>query len=208
MSHSPAGNNADVASVCRLVPSLLNMIQLSTVFLDRAPFACVGHTAWQVEGLLLPPSNTDVPHECWTVVLKFLRVRGCCARSRIAPPNPAAASLTTFAGAPRHVVCARRRICSCRPRPLQLACVRCAAPRAAGGHAVAALPRTCGAAGQAIPWQRAAAAAVLRQPPVRPADPPRRCCRPQRALQRTAQIYRLYRQALLQRRRAQALAQS
>jgi hypothetical protein len=137
----------------------------------------------------------------------------CAARAtRVAPPNPAAASLTTFAGAPRHVarvyfVYARRRICSCRPRPLQRACARFAAPRAAGGHAVAALARTCGTAGQAIPWQRAAAAAVLRQPPVRPADPPRRCCRPQRSLQRRAQIRRLHRQALLQRRRAQALAQ-
>jgi hypothetical protein len=133
-----------------------------------------------------------------------------CA-TRVASPNPAAASLTTFAGAPRHVprghvVCARRRICSCRPRPLQRACARFAAPRAAGGHAVAALTRTCGAAGQAIPLQRADAAAVLRQPAVRPADPPRRCCRPQRALQRRAQIHRLHRQALLQRRRAQALA--
>jgi hypothetical protein len=130
--------------------------------------------------------------------------------TRVAPQNPAAACLTTFAGAPRHaprghVVCAGRRICSCRPRPLQRACAHFAAPRAAGGHAVAALARTCGAAGQAIPWQRAAAAAVLRQPPVRPAVPPRRCCRPQRALQRRAQMHRLHRQALLKRRRAQAL---
>ena len=95
----------------------------------------------------------------------------CAARAtRVAPPNPAAASLTLRTVFPRqHVVCARRRICSCRPRPLQRACARFAAPRGAGGHAVAALARTCGAAGQAIPWQRAAAAAVLRQPPVRPA---------------------------------------
>ncbi len=142
------------------------------------------------------------------------RSQSAARATRVAPPNPAAASLMTFAGARRknrhvsrrHAACAWRRICSCRTRPLQRACARFAAPRAAGGHAVAALPRTCGAARQAIPWQRAAAAAVLRQPPVRPAPSPRRCCQPQRLLQRRAQIHCLHRQALLQRRRAQALA--
>ncbi len=153
-------------------------------------------------GTLWPGAGLRCSSFCGYAV--FARVVGMCrARDACCATEPAAASLTTFAGAPLHVVCARRRICSCRPRPLQRACARFAAPRAAGGHAVAALARTCGAAGQAIPWQRAAAAFVLRQPPVHPADPPRRCCRPQRALQHRAQIRRLHRQALLQRRRAQ-----
>ena len=205
MSHSPAGNQTDVASVCRLVLSLLNMPQLSRISLRR-PSACVAHAAWQGEGnlrgcrcrpaTLWPGAGGRCSSFCGYAV--FARAVVMC-RSR----DVCCATLTTFAGAPRHVVCARRRICSSRPRSLQRACARFAAPCAAGGHAVAALACTRGAAGQAIP---SAAVAVLRQPPVHPADPPRRCCRPQRALRRRAQIYRLHRQALLQRRRAQALA--
>jgi hypothetical protein len=80
MSHSRAGNQTDVASVCRLVPSLLKKLQLSRIFLDHRPSACIRHAAWQGEGLPLPPS--DAVPKGWTPVLEFLRVRGACARSR------------------------------------------------------------------------------------------------------------------------------
>ena len=53
------------------------------LYLDQAPSACVGHAAWQGEGLPLPPS--DAVAKGWTAVLEFLRVRGVCARSRNVP---------------------------------------------------------------------------------------------------------------------------
>jgi len=211
-------NNAPVAAACRLVACILHNLKLTTLHPGHSPSACVAHAAWQGEGLPLLPS--DVVAEDWTPVLEFLRVRCVCARSRNVPrarrvlrsraplqfPSPSS-QVHRVLFRENVLVCARRRICSCRPRPLLRACARSAAPRAAERHAVAALARTRVAAAQAVPWQRAAAAAVLRQPPVRPAAPPRRCCRPWRSLQRRAQLHRPNREALLQRRCAQALAQ-
>ena len=140
MSHTFAGNNTDVASVCRLVPSLLNKPQLSRVYLDHKPSACVGHDAWKSAGLPAPPG--EVVAEGWIATLSFIRVRRVCApfrkplRSRPmfhhhAPHTSAAAALTTFAACrhvPRpHAACARRRIRSCRVRELPRACSCCAA---------------------------------------------------------------------------------
>jgi hypothetical protein len=44
---------------------------LSIKFLDHQPSACVGHAAWQREGLPLPLS--DAVAKGWTAVLEFLR---------------------------------------------------------------------------------------------------------------------------------------
>ena len=70
MSHSPAGNNTDVASVCRLVPSLLNKPQLSEIYLGHSPSACVGCDAWLQAGLPVPPG--EVVRKGWEAVLRFL----------------------------------------------------------------------------------------------------------------------------------------
>jgi len=197
MSYAYAGNNTDVASVCRLVPSLLNNPQLSGVGLDHSPSDCVVHDAWKGAGLPAPPRK--VVAEGWIAALSFIRVRRVCAPSRKplrsrpmfhhhAPHTSAAAALTTFAAACRHVPrqhapCARRRIRSCRVRALPRACSCCAAACAPGDHAVAALACTRVTAGQGLPGQGAAAAAVLRLPSVCPAASPGHGCRPQRSHQ-------------------------
>jgi hypothetical protein len=76
-------NNVRVAAACHLVACILRNPKLTELTLDHKPSDCVGHTAWQGEGLLLPPS--DVMAEGWTAVLDFLRVRVVCARSRNVP---------------------------------------------------------------------------------------------------------------------------
>jgi len=73
LSHASAGNKTDVASVCRLVPSLLNKPQLSIVSLDHSPSDCVGHDAWKGAGLPAPPR--EVVCEGWKTALCFIRVR-------------------------------------------------------------------------------------------------------------------------------------
>ena len=70
MSHAFAVNKIDIASVCRLVPSLLNKPQLSTVELDHDPSACVGHDAWKGAGLPAPPG--EVVARGWMAVLEYL----------------------------------------------------------------------------------------------------------------------------------------
>jgi hypothetical protein len=196
MSHTFAGNNTDVASVCRLVPSLLNNPQLFWVRLDHEPSACVGHDAWKGAGLPAPPDK--VVDKGWIATLSFIRVRVCAPfrkplRSLFmfhhhAPHTWAAAALTTFADACRHVprqhaACARRRIRSCRVRALPRACSCCAAACAPGDHDVAALACASVAAGQGLPGQGAAAAAVPRRPSVCPVASPGHCCRAQRSPQ-------------------------
>ena len=55
------------------------------LYLDHNPSACVGHAAWQGEGLPLPPSDAVYKGKNWTAGLEFLRVRGDCARSQNLP---------------------------------------------------------------------------------------------------------------------------
>ena len=185
--------------MCRLVSSLLDTPQLSSVCLDHDPSNCVYHDAWDAfpwdadASLLAPPR--EVVAKGWSATLSFLRVRLDCApfrkplRSRPmchhhAPHTSAGAALTTFAACClvlwQHICCARRRICFCRFWALLCACSCCAAIFAAGVHAVTALACTRVATGQSLPGQRAAAAAVLRLPSVCPAAAPGHCCRPQR----------------------------
>jgi hypothetical protein len=83
MSHAYAENNIDVASFCRLVLFLLDNSGFFDLELDYRPFACVRHDAWKGEGLPLPPR--DAVAKGWMAVLKFLRVRGVCARCRNVP---------------------------------------------------------------------------------------------------------------------------
>ena len=209
-------NKFTVAAACHLVACILHNPKLSTLRLDHEPSACVGHAAWQGEGLPLPPS--DAVDEGWTAVLEFLRVRGVCARClnvprarRVlrhrtplqlpSPPSQAHRAMSCALGAASALVAPG--LCSVPARILQhhallgamlsqrsLARVALQDRRFLGGERLQLL--CCGSP----------LSALL----IRPADPPRRCCRPQRALQRRAQIHRLHRQALLQRRRAQALA--
>jgi hypothetical protein len=80
---SQSDNNVPVAVACHIIACILHNPKLSTLRLDHEPSACVGHAAWQGEGLPLPPS--DVVAKSWTAVLVFLRVRGVCARSRNVP---------------------------------------------------------------------------------------------------------------------------
>ena len=89
---SQSGNNISVAVACHLVACILHNPNLTTLYLDHEPPACVGHAAWQGEGLPLPPSDAlddnSEPEDMicpWTAVLEFLRVRGVCARSRNVP---------------------------------------------------------------------------------------------------------------------------
>ena len=64
-------NGAPVAAACRLVACILHNPKLTQLDLDHAPSACVGHAAWQGEGLPVPPS--EVAAKGWTEVLEFLR---------------------------------------------------------------------------------------------------------------------------------------
>ena len=80
MSHTFAGNNTDVASVCRLVLFLFNNPQLSWVRLDHEPSACVGHDAWKGAGLPAPPHEVVAKGRIAT--LSFIRVRRVCAPFR------------------------------------------------------------------------------------------------------------------------------
>ena len=70
LSHTFAGNDYDVASTCHLIPSLLNKPKLSYVDLEHEPAVCVGHDAWQREGLVVPPD--EVVGRGWEAVLEFL----------------------------------------------------------------------------------------------------------------------------------------
>ena len=70
LSHTFAGNRCDVASTCHLIPSLLSKPQLSEVDLDHQPAVCVGHDAWQREGLVVPLD--EVVGRGWEAVLEFL----------------------------------------------------------------------------------------------------------------------------------------
>jgi hypothetical protein len=165
-----------------------------TAALDHKLSDCFGYDAWKGSGLSAPPRK--VLAEGWIATFAFIGVRRVYApfrkplRSRPvcrhhAPLKSAAAALTTFADACRHVPrqhapCARRRIRSCRVLAMPRACSCCAAACAPGDHAVAALACTRVTAGQGLPGQGAAAAAVLWLPSVCPAASPGHCCRPQR----------------------------
>ena len=83
-AESQENNKALVAAACRLVACILHNPKLTSLCLDHAPSACIGHAAWQGEGLPLPPSDVVAKGD-WTPVLEFLRVRCVCARSRNVP---------------------------------------------------------------------------------------------------------------------------
>ena len=80
LSHTFAGNNTDVANVCRLVPSLLNKPHVFVVHLDHSASDCVVHAAWKGAGLPAPPRKVVV--EGWIATLSFIRVRRVCAPFR------------------------------------------------------------------------------------------------------------------------------
>ena len=66
-----SGNQISVAVVCRLISCILHNHELTTVYLDHEPSACVGHAAWQIEGLPVLPD--EVVAKGWTAVLQVLR---------------------------------------------------------------------------------------------------------------------------------------
>jgi hypothetical protein len=57
--------------VCRLISRILHNAQLTYVWLDHEPSACVVHDAWKSEGLPVPPG--EVVGEGWRAVLQYLR---------------------------------------------------------------------------------------------------------------------------------------
>ena len=71
LPHSHADNNTDVPSVCRLLPSLLNMPHLTYLDLGHGPSSCVVDSAWAQAGLPVPPP--EVVSQGWKAVLQFLR---------------------------------------------------------------------------------------------------------------------------------------
>jgi hypothetical protein len=98
-AESQERNNVPVAAACRLIACILHNPNLTMLYLDREPSACVGHAAWQGEGLPVPPSQ--VAAEGWTAVLRWLRVRRVFARNlqlsraQLTPsPRPAHSSTT------------------------------------------------------------------------------------------------------------------
>ncbi len=66
-----SGNKISVAGVCRIISCILHNPKLTTVIFDHEPSVCIGHDAWNSEGLAVPP--VDVVAKSWAVVLKFLR---------------------------------------------------------------------------------------------------------------------------------------
>jgi hypothetical protein len=65
------GNEISVVGVCRTIPHIVHRPKITTVFFDHEPSACIGHDAWNSEGLAVPPA--DVVAKGWAVVLQFLR---------------------------------------------------------------------------------------------------------------------------------------
>jgi hypothetical protein len=65
------GNEISVTGVCRIISCILQHPKLTTVMFDHEPSACIGHDAWNSEGLAVPPA--DVVAKGWAVVLQFLR---------------------------------------------------------------------------------------------------------------------------------------
>jgi hypothetical protein len=85
--------------VCHIIACILHNIQLTDVWFDHEPSACVGHDAWKSEGLPVLPS--EVVAQGWREVLRFLRVRCVFARNFKLPraqltpcPRPARSSTT------------------------------------------------------------------------------------------------------------------
>ncbi len=69
------GNNVSIRGVCRIVASILHNAKLTFVTFNHSPSACVGHDAWQSEGLPVPPSEASAFIYGWQSMLPFLRVR-------------------------------------------------------------------------------------------------------------------------------------
>ncbi len=82
-----SGNRVSVVGVCHLVSCILHNDNLTTVYFDYAPSACVGHEAWRREGLAVPPDG--VVRKGWADVLEFSRqvrdVRACSSRNLSKP---------------------------------------------------------------------------------------------------------------------------
>jgi hypothetical protein len=70
-AESQEDNNAPVAAACHLVACILHNPKLTELDLGHQPSACIGHAAWQGEGLPVPPG--EVAANGWTAVLEFLR---------------------------------------------------------------------------------------------------------------------------------------
>jgi hypothetical protein len=64
-------NKVGVAAVCRIIACILHNVNLTEVWFDHEPSACVGHDAWKSEGLHVPPR--EVVAKGWWGVLSFLR---------------------------------------------------------------------------------------------------------------------------------------
>ena len=59
-----------MASICHLIPSLLNKPQIIRVSLDHQPSSCARDDAWRRAGLAVPPD--EVVRRGWAAVLEFL----------------------------------------------------------------------------------------------------------------------------------------
>ena len=69
-SYSLADNSFGIASVCGLIPSLLNLPKLHIV-IDGSPSDCIGSDAWRQAGLAVPPK--EAISQRWDAVLKQLQ---------------------------------------------------------------------------------------------------------------------------------------
>jgi len=81
LSYSFADNAIGIASVCGLIPSLLNLPKLS-IYINGSPSDCICSDAWRQAGLAVPPK--DAISQGWDAVLKHLqevRVHICMAES-------------------------------------------------------------------------------------------------------------------------------
>lgn len=76
-------NPVSIVGQCRIVACILHNYQLTTVYFDHQPSACICHDAWQREGLPVPPD--DVVRQGWKAVLECLRkVRETCETCHLA----------------------------------------------------------------------------------------------------------------------------
>ena len=65
------GNKISVSGVCRIVSCIVHNENLTKVYFDHGPSACVAHEAWRSWGLPAPPKS--VVDDGWGAVLKHLR---------------------------------------------------------------------------------------------------------------------------------------
>ncbi len=64
-------NSVSIAGVCFIISSILHNDSLTDVSFDHQPPECVCDTAWQRQGLAVPP--VEVQYQGWQAVLSVLR---------------------------------------------------------------------------------------------------------------------------------------